>query len=260
MRRILHIARREWLEQRRQPAMLAIIATLDAVVAGLALASMLIVQNIASRPVMTARFHAALPTLGATPEDVIGNLVSTIVPITNWLIFTQFLGIAAVLAGHSVLHDRQVNTLPFLLLAPVRRLELLTGKVIGSIGMPFLLYVFFSGGACAILATLPVAADFADVLPPSPAWLVAFFLGGPAWAAAIGAVCAVISTLSRDVRTAQQGVWLIVLIAQFACGLMLTVMLSEGAVVQLGVAAGGLFCALAVLWVGSQVISRDLAR
>ncbi|TNE92455.1 MAG: hypothetical protein EP330_02015 [Deltaproteobacteria bacterium] len=260
MSRILHIAKREWLEQRRQPAMLAIIAVLDAVVAGLALAAVGLMQLVANVPGRSAEFHRALPTLGATPEDVIYNVVGTVVPVTNWLIFTQFLGIAAVLAGHSVLHDRQVNTLPFLLLAPVRRFELLTGKVLGSIGAPLVLYVLFSGTACLLLAQMPVASGFTDTLPPNPAWMVAFFLGGPAWAAAIGAVCAIISTLSHDVRTAQQGVWLVVLVAQFACGLMLTALLPEGPVVQGLVALGGLSLAGLVLWLGSQVISRDLAR
>lgn len=240
--------------------MIGVIAFLDAVIAGLALAAMILLQAVSDRPDVAVAFHEAIPTLGNTPEELIRNLASNVIPLTNWLVFTQFLGIAAVLAGHSVLHDRQVNTLPFLLLAPLRRFELLTGKVLGSIGMPFALYVLFSGGACAFIATLPIAGAFSAVLPPSPAWLVAFFVGGPAWAAAIGAVCSIVSTMSRDVRTAQQAVWLIVLIAQFSCGLMLTVMLPEGVGMQLAVAAAGALTAAVTLYVGSQVISRDLSR
>ena len=51
-----------------------------------------------------------------------------------------------------------------------------------------------------------------------------------------------------------------VLIGQFACGLMLTILLPEGPVVQLGVAAFGAAMAAFVIWLGSQVISRDLSR
>ncbi|MCO4743900.1 MAG: ABC transporter permease subunit [Proteobacteria bacterium] len=260
MSRILLIARREWLEQRRQPAMLGVIAFLDAVIAGLALSAMVVLMLLDRDPVAAQQFQDALPGFGAEPGQLIGELVSTVIPLTNWLIFTQFLGMSAVLAGHSVLHDRQENTLPFLLLAPLRRFELLAGKVVGSIGMPFVFYVIFSGGACALIAAMPVAAPHAATLPPSPAWMVAFFLGGPAWAGAIGAVCAIVSTMSRDVRTAQQAVWLVVLFAQFSCGLMLTALLPSGVLVQIGVALAGLGTAALTLWLGSQVISRDLSR
>lgn len=260
MRRILLVAKREWLEQRRQPVMLGIIALLDALIAGLAVTAIGLLQLVSNNEEFSAQWIQAFSGLGTDADQLIATFVATLVPITNWLIFTQFLGIAAVLAGHSVLHDRQVNTLPFLLLAPLRRFELLTGKVIGSIGLPFLLYVLFSGGACMLISLMPIAAPHANVLPPNPAWMVAFFLGGPAWSAAIGAVCAIVSTMSRDVRTAQQAVWLIVLVAQFSCGLMLTMMLPEGVGTQLVVAAAGAVLAAGTLWIGSQVISRDLSR
>lgn len=260
MNRIAHIARREWLEQRRQPAMLAIIAVLDLVVAAIAVSAVALMQFISGDVEKMATLHASLSGLAESPEAIVSYVVGIVVPITNWLIFTQFLGIAAVLAGHSVLHDRQVNTLPFLLLAPLRRFELLAGKVLGAIGAPLVLYVLISGGACTLLALMPVTAPYAETLPPGPAWLVAFLLGGPAWALAIGSACAIISSLSHDVRTAQQGVWLVVLVAQFACGLMLTALLPEGPFVQLGVAGFGLGVAAFVLWLGSQVISRDLSR
>ena len=220
---------------------------------------MLVLNLVAGNADALGRFHRRIPSMGATPDELLANILAIVVPITNWLIFTQFLGIAAVIAGHSVLHDRQSNTLPFLLLAPVRRGELLAGKVLGSIGFPFLIYVIFSGTACALIASTSVAAPYANVLPPSPAWLVAFFLGGPAWACAIGSICAIISSMTRDVRTAQQGVWLVVLIAQFACGLMLTVLLPDGPMVQLGVALTGFATAALTIWMGSQVISRDLS-
>ena len=81
--------------------------------------------------------------------------------------------IAAVLAGHSVLHDRQSGTLTFLLLAPVRRTELLLGKVLGAIGPSFAMYLVISGGATVLASTFAITEPYAVRLPPSPPFLVA---------------------------------------------------------------------------------------
>ncbi len=260
MKRVLLIARREWLEQRRQPAMLGIVATTFALIAGLALATLGLLEFALSDPTLTAQVGALLPVGDEQPDELLRGMVGSVVGLANWLLFTQFLGISAVLAGHSILHDRQTGALPFLLLAPVRRAELLAGKVVGSIGPAMALYLLISGAAYVAMALLPATAGFAQRLPPSPAWLVSFCLGGPAWALFLGTVCAIISSVARDVRTAQQAVWFAVLFASFGCGFLLAVLLSEGVVVQVAVAITGLLCAAGALAAGSQIISRDLGR
>jgi ABC-type transport system involved in multi-copper enzyme maturation permease subunit len=260
IRRVLLIARREWLEQLRQPWMIAVITVLFSAIGLLVLAALGLLNHIDARPELGERLTTWLPFGSDDPEALIDGLTSGTVAMSNWLVFTQFLGIVAVLAGHSVLHDHQSGTLPFLLLAPVSRAELLLGKVLGALGWPFVLYVFVSGGAAMAARAFPVTADLADRLPRAPAWMIAFFVGGPLWAMVVAALCAIVSTLSRDVRTAQQAVWFVMFFATFVCGYLLAVLVPEGPLVQAGVAAAGAFATWGAVTAGSQIISRDLRR
>ncbi len=259
MNRVVHIARREWLELGRQRAMLGIITTLFLCVAGISTAALLLLQVIASSPDYLAGLAIWMPD-GVGGEAGLQALAGGVVSFFNWLIFSQLLGIVAVLAGHTVLHDRQVGALTFLLLAPVRRVELLTGKVLGALVPPLVLYLLLSGAASLLAASLSVTAPYADRLPPAGGWLVAFFLGGPAWALFTAALCAVVSSLARDVRTAQQGVWFVMFFLTFAAGLLLAAAIPQGAVVQLGVAGLGVAGAVGALVAGGAIISRDLSR
>jgi len=254
--RILHIARREWLEQLRQPAMLGVIATLYGLVAALVLVTLLLLQNVQSDPGQLS----SMLDMGEDPEAFLNLFVGGTVSAYNFLLYSQFLGIAAVLAGHAVLHDRQCGTLTFLLLAPVRRTELLIGKVIGAIGPPFLLYLLISGPAAVLANTLSITAPFAEQLPGNPAWWVAFLIGGPMWAVFIGSICTIVSSLAHDVRTAQQGVWFVVFFATLICGFLLTWALPHGVMAQLSVAGLAAFGAGATQWVGVALMSRDVSR
>lgn len=260
MSRVWHIARREWLEQARQPAMLAVIAALFVAIGGLVDVALWLLDATARRPAWRDGLATWAPALGLDPDGVVPAVAGGVVGIANWLVFTQFLGITAVLAGHVVLHDRQTGALPFLLLAPVRRAELLAGKVLGAIGPSLVLYVVVSGAATAIAASFEVTAPHRDRLPPSPAFLVAFLAGGPVWSAFVATLCAIVSSVARDVRTAQQAVWFVMFFATFACGFLLAALLPEGVAVQLAVAGLGAVATAGALLVGSRVISRDLGR
>lgn len=258
--RLWHIATREWREQLRQPAMLAVISALFLVIAVLVVSALGILELIAADPKLMDGLAEWFPEAGVDAQGVVHTLAGFVVTGSTWLVFTQFLGITAVLAGHAVLHDRQCGTLPFLLLAPVRRSEILLGKVIGVLLPPFLLFVLLSGAAALISSTLSVAGPHAAMLPPSPAWFIAFFLGAPMWAAFIASLCSIVSSLAKDVRTAQQTVWFVMLFATMGCGYLLAGLLPRGPAVQLGVAAVGLLCTAGALAAGSMVISRDLSR
>ncbi len=260
IRRILVIARREWKEQLRQPWMLAVIFTLFAAIGVLVSAALALLNHLGGDPVAAAQVAAWLPFGSDDPDALIAGLVLGTVSMSNWLIFTQFLGIVAVLAGHSVLHDHQSHTLPFLLLAPITRAELLFGKVLGAIGLPYMLYVFVSGTASLMAATLPITDPVADRLPPAAGWSIAFFVGGPVWAIVVAALCTIVSTVSRDVRTAQQAVWFVMFFATFLCGYLLAVLVPEGALVQLAVAGTGALAGWGAVFAGSHIISRDLRR
>ncbi|NCG21444.1 MAG: ABC transporter permease subunit [Rhodobacterales bacterium] len=259
MSRILHIAKREWLEQRRQPAMLGVIASLYLMISAVALLPLVLLQIVSNKPnagVSLARLvggEVDLPMLIETASR------ATLIAF-NLLMFSQFLGIAAVMAGHAVLHDRQCGTLTFLLLSPLRRLELFTGKVIGAIGQTYLLYMVISGGTSLIMATFPFAVDFPTYTPRNPAWWVAFLFGGPAWGMFIATVCTIVSSVSHDVRTSQQAVWFVMFFGQMLCGVLLTDTMASGVVTELAVALIGVFSSAIALYIGSQVFRRDLGR
>lgn len=259
MRHVLHIARREVLELVRQPWMLGFISVLYVFIALYLVVAAGLVQLVALDPVAEEQFGANIAALGfdgLMPAEIIGWVVS----LGNFLTFTQYLGISSVLAGHTVLHERQSHTLPFLLLAPVSRGELLLGKVLGAIVLPTVLYLSVAAGAMGFIAAMPLSAPHAAVLPPSPGWLVAVLLGGPLWALGVGIICASLSAMARDVRTAQQGVWFVMFPATLSAGYLLAGRMGDGPLMQLVVAGLALVLAGAALVVGSQVISRDLSR
>lgn len=259
MNRIIHIARRELREQWRQPVMLMVITGLYLLLAFVVLTPMPLLQQISSDPKMLQDLEALMGGM-TTGEGFVENATYGILLSFNFLMFTQFLGIAAVMSGHAVLHDRQCGTLPFLLLSPVKRVELFTGKVLGAIGTSMALYLVISGAIGMTLLAFPITHDFPDYLPLNPAWWVAFLVGGPVWAVFISTMCTIVSSLSSDVRTSQQSVWFIMFFGQFLAGTLLTNALPDGVGVQIGVALLGLFCAGAALFVGSLTFKRDLGR
>ena len=259
MSRIFHIAKREWLEQRRQPAMLAVITGLYLLLTAVVLTPLIFLQYIGIDPEKLRRLGVVLGPLSGADEFLV-TTTGLIVVSFNFLLFTQFLGIAAVMAGHAVLHDRQSGTLTFLLLSPVSRVELFTGKVLGSMGPSFTLYLVVSGGTAMSLMAFPITHAFPDYLPSNPAWWVAFLFGGPAWGVFIATVCTIVSTFATDVRTSQQSVWFVMFFGQFMCGMLLTYGLPSGTMAQLAVAFAGMVAASAALFVGSLTFRRDLGR
>lgn len=253
MTAIAVVARREWTEQRRQPWMVAAITALMALVSASGPATAWSLQALASID----------PTLLSTvfPDADAAGMVRTAHTGALFLGFTQYLGVAAVMAGHGVLHDRQCGTFTFLLLAPVSRRQLLLGKVLGALALPTLIYWVTTGlGAFATFASPLAREAAAGALPGAPAFWVAWWVGGPAWSAFAGALCAGISALSADVRTAQQGSWFVVFFAALAAGSVLVWGLSNGLFAELGAAAVGLAGAWLATEVGAELLGRDLAR
>lgn len=259
MKRVLHIARRELRELIRQPVMLGFIGALYVFIAAYLTLAAALVQLVALDPVATQTFNQTLQGFGVG-DLALGDIIGWIVNLGNFLAFSQYLGISSVLAGHTILHERQSHTLPFLLLAPVSRAEVLLGKVLGAVALPTLLYVVVSTATMGLIAALPLAEPLQPLLPPAPAWFVAAYLGGPLWALGVGIICATLSAMARDVRTAQQGVWFVMFFATFSAGYLLAGRLGDGALVQLQVAALAIVLAGAALLVGSMVISRELSR
>ena len=134
IRRIAHIARREWLEQTRQPIMLATIASLYLLIAGLVLFILGMLQLAHNSADASALIQQSGAGLGLDEGSALETFARITISAYTFLVFTQYLGFGAVLCGHAVLHDRQTHTLPFLLLAPISRFDLLAGKLLGALG------------------------------------------------------------------------------------------------------------------------------
>jgi len=256
VKRVWHIARREWLEQLRQPALIGVMATLHGVIALLVLTALASIDRLSDpemRDIM-APFVNDPAELPAWLEGLAGSTLSLFV----FLSLSQFLGLASVLAGHSILHDRQVGTLTFLLLAPIRRAELLLGKVLGAVGLASTLHIGIDGVTALLTTRFAVAAAHPVWLPVSVVWWWAFLVTGPVWAAFVGSMCVIISSQARDVRLAQQGVWFVVFFATLFAGLLVTWALTEGLAAQIGATLLGVAGLVAMLVIGVAAFERDV--
>lgn len=253
MRRVLAVARREWRDQLRQPWMLAAVGAVTLLTAGAVLALLALLGHLESDPARAELFARNLAFVGLSPEEVVGDTVSRALAVWAFLLLSQLMGTTAVLAGHSVLHDRECGALPFLLLAPLGPGELLLGKVLGSLGAPALLTLGLGLPLGLGMALLGDAAA-SPFLPLHPSWWTGVVLGGLAWAGVVAALSATLSGLARDVRTAQQVAWLLVFLANLLVSGLLTLGLAGGWLVGLLLAGGGLMLWAPCVLLGGRIV------
>ena len=258
IRSIWVVLRREWRENIRERWLLATLALQLGAILAFALFLLDRVQALSEVPNAAEKLAYFSDLLGM--PMTLESLVAQIVQALDYLILTQLLGMTAVIAGHASLHDKQSGTLPFLLLAPLHRRELLAGKVLGSVAVPLAFYLAVGGATLVLAASFPVTAASAAMLPPSPGFLVAFLLGTPAWATFLGALCVAISAVATDVRTAQQASWMLVFFATFLVGPLLVGAMALGPVVQGVIAGVGAGLALAAIRFAARLASRELGR
>jgi len=255
MRRFLQIAATEVLEHRRQPWMLFILAanyTLWVCTFGLLF---LLVDRLSSQPEQLALAKQQLAGVGVAMEGMLRLATSTFAS----LLFTNLPLYVAIMSGTSVLHDRECGTMPFLMLAPVTRRQLLAGKLAGAMAFPLVFHLLFVGAASAVLGQLESLAPYAHMLGASPSWWLAFLFGAPASAAFVGALGTVISALSRDVRTAMQYTSFFIGLLSLGIGFVLVDGITKGPALQVGFGIGCLVATMLTLLVGARVISRDVA-
>lgn len=260
MKRVLQIALREWRENVRQRWLLATMSGLLVLIAAAVLFALGRIDPIVDDPSIAGQVKFWTDAFGVPVQDPAKDLPGLAISVLDYLVFSQLLGMTAVIAGHAGIHDRLCGTLPFLLLAPVRRWELLLGKVLGALSVPLVIYLVVGGTAAVLASTHSSAAGAPELLPPSPAWMLAFLIGGPVWSAFVGTLCVVISALSPDVRTAQQAAWFLVFFATMVVGPLLVNTLAYGPLLQVGVAGVGVFLTAVSIALGSWVIGRDLSR
>jgi ABC-type transport system involved in multi-copper enzyme maturation permease subunit len=251
MTRTLRIAKTELLEHRRQPWMIFILAAnyvaWIVVFGGLFL---LVDRSAASLALIRQEMAAA----GIEYDAALQLATSTFGSIS----FTNLPLFVAILSGTSVLHDRECGTMPFLMLAPVTRAQLLLGKLLGAMAIPLAFHLMFVGVSSLALGRLGALAPYAHKLGASPAWWIAFLLGAPASAAFVGALGTVISALSRDVRTSMQFTSFFIGLLSLGIGAVLVDGLTRGLELQVGFAIGCLIAAAVTLGAGARLISKDV--
>ena len=253
---IWHVAKREALEQLRQRTLVGAL-----VVVYLMWAAVITLLFLVLELVRTSEdtFLRQLADAGVVVESL-DEIVLSVVHAANLFNATQLMIFAAVLCGHSILHDRQCGTLAFLLQAPLSRAQLLVAKVIGALLIPSAIYVVVGGAMMAVAVLLLIGDSAADSLPFSAGWTLSFVLTTPIWSFVVGGLCAMVSASARDVRTAQMLASLLTLLATSSIGMAITAAIPEGAEAQLGLSIAGLVVGAAIVVIGSAMISRDLSR
>lgn len=254
MKRILRIARTEVLEHLRQPWMIVILAAnyvLWILVFG---AMFLIIDGLSGRPGAVAQLEQQLAAFGVELDAFLKVATSTF----GSLCFTNLPLYVAIMSGTSVLHDRECGTMPFLMLAPVTRRQLLLGKLTGAMAIPFCFHLLFVGTSSLLLGRLGVLAPFAYKLGASPAWWLAFLVGAPVSAAFVGALGTVISALSRDMRTSMQYTSFFIGLLSLGIGFVLVDGIAKGTGLQVAYAVGCVVATALTLLVGAQLISKDV--
>ncbi len=260
MRRIFLVAEREFVEGFRQRWLVANLMLVLGVIAAGALGCLSLTDWLGASEGNQRALAYWTDVLGFGADLQAATLAKGAVFMLQALVFNQLMSMTAVMAGHAGIHDRVTGTLPFLLLAPVRRFELLAGKVIGSLSVPMLVYVIVGGLASHLATTHPSAAESAAYLPPSAGWGVTFFIAAPIWSTFTATICVLVSAAARDVRTAQQAAWGVVFFATFVLSPLLVGLLPMGAWPQLALAGVGLLAELGLLALGAWRFGRELSR
>ena len=254
MRAVLLIARTEVLEHRRQPWMVFILVlnyVLWLTAFGVIFGSLSVV---ASQPIVMAQLQAQFETVGVEMDALMYMGVSSF----GALMFTNMPLYVALMSGYSVLHDRSCGTMPFLMLSPLSRWQLLAGKLAGAMTIPLVLHLVFVGAGTLALGRLEILADHGARLGGSAAWWVAFLLGAPSSGILVGALGTVISAMSRDVRTSMQFTSFFFGLLSLGMGAALIDGISEGVGLQLVYAVGCLLAGAVALLIGARLISRDV--
>ncbi|MEZ4459119.1 MAG: ABC transporter permease subunit [bacterium] len=260
MKRVMLVAKTEMLEQRRQVSMLGVMLA-NYLLWNVAFLAVLVTLN-ASRdnPQAMALITSQALSLGICDgESALNGMVRLSNSTFGAVMFTTMPLFVAILSGYSVLNDRQNSTIPFLMLAPLSRYQLVLGKLLGAMGIPYAMHVVCVGVTTMIAGKMAVMEPFQAQFGGSPAWWVAFLLGTPASGFLVGSLGTVISGLSKDVRTSMQYTSFAIGILSLAFGHILFDRITSGVGVQLGFAIGAVLGGIVILFVGSKIISRDLA-
>jgi ABC-2 type transport system permease protein len=157
----------------------------------------------------------SVPSLqGLTLHEYAQGLVGT--EFSN-IFFLLSMIVPSVIAAYSIIGEKSNRTLEPLLATPVRRWQLLAGKMLAAL-LPAVLVTWASGGL--FIAELAIFTDrnvVAHVI--TAGWLILFIVGTPLLGLIAVSVMTAISSRVNDTRTAQQlSIWAVVPIAGIILG------------------------------------------
>ena len=156
-----------------------------------------------------------VPSLqGLTLHEYTQGLVGT--EFSNIFILLSLI-VPSIIAAYSIIGEKNNHTLEPLLATPVRRWQLLAGKMLAAL-LPAVLVTWVSGGL--FIAELALVTD-ANVVSHvvTGGWLILFLAGTPLLGLIAVSVMTAISSRVNDTRTAQQlSIWAVVPIAGIILG------------------------------------------
>ncbi len=187
-------------------------------------------------------------TLHEYTQGVIGTEFSNIFLLLSMLV-------PSVIAAYSIIGEKSNHTLEPLLATPVRRWQLLAGKMLAAL-LPAVLVTWISGGV--FIAELSILTD-ANVVSHviTAGWLILFFFGTPLLGLIAVAIMTAISSRVNDTRTAQQlAIWAVVPIIGLILGELsgqfeLTAFVAVIAIIVL------IPLAILAIWGASQLFQRE---
>lgn len=148
-----------------------------------------------------------VPSLqGLTLHEYTQGLVGT--EFSNIFILLSMV-VPSSIAAYSIIGEKTNHTLEPLLATPVRRWQLLSGKILAAL-LPAMLVTWVSGGV--FIAELAIVTD-ANVVSHviTGGWLIVFFACTPLLGLIAVAIMTAISSRVNDTRTAQQlSIWAVV--------------------------------------------------
>lgn len=149
----------------------------------------------------------AVPSLqGLTLHEYTQGLVGT--EFSNLYILLPMI-IPSIIAAYSIIGEKINHTLEPVLATPVRRWQLLMGKILAAL-LPAMIVTWISGGI--FIAELAIFTD-ANVVSHvvTPGWLILFIACTPFLGLIAVAIMTAISSRVNDTRTAQQlSIWAVV--------------------------------------------------
>jgi len=247
------ILRREWAETVRNRLLMAtilvppILLTVAPIAVGGLVSDRSLPADFVAQIIMQRPEWAAF-----TPSELAGAFT-----VQQFLAFFLLMPayIPLSIATFSIIGEKQARTLEPVLAAPIRTVELLTGKAIAAL-VPGVLAGWFTYVAFATLASVIYGPRLLGVVT-DPSWLAGVFLLGPVVGLSSVVTGVIVSSRVNDPRVAQQigGVIIVPIIGVTLVQATGTILV--GAAGYLVLAAVILALSVAGLWLGVRLFDRE---